>query len=175
VDSKPNRGSHLPILMRLVPKTTGPILELGSGMYSTPYLHWACFPTRKLVTYESSPHWFDVCANQFMADFHTIKLALSLREVDFSSPWSIALVDHDWALNTRGDSVRRLVHAEYVVAHDSEGRRGKRHGYWSVAELFKFRCQFKSASHSHTMILSNIHDLSVVAPDSELKEGWRIA
>ena len=48
-------GSHLPILIKLVGETTGDILELGIGLYSTPFLHWSCFPNkRKLVSYESA-------------------------------------------------------------------------------------------------------------------------
>ena len=36
-------GTHLPVLMDIVSKTDGPILEIGTGVFSTPYLHWACF------------------------------------------------------------------------------------------------------------------------------------
>ena len=35
-------GSHLPVLIHLMNHTTGDVLELGTGLYSTPYLHHAC-------------------------------------------------------------------------------------------------------------------------------------
>ena len=58
------RGSHLPILLRAMKATTGPVLELGAGIYSTPILHALCqIEGRKLVTYESDPEFFEWAAH----------------------------------------------------------------------------------------------------------------
>ena len=52
---KPSDGSHLPVLIKMVLMTDGPILELGTGFFSTPVLHWLCAEKkRKLVSYDSS-------------------------------------------------------------------------------------------------------------------------
>ena len=36
-------SSHLPVLIKLMAMTSGDVLEVGTGIYSTPFLHWACF------------------------------------------------------------------------------------------------------------------------------------
>lgn len=47
-------STHLAVLMEAVRRTAGPVLELGVGLYSTPVLHWLCYPTnRRLVSYDS--------------------------------------------------------------------------------------------------------------------------
>jgi hypothetical protein len=49
-------GTHLPLLMRAIINTTGPVLELGVGWNSTPVLHEAC-SGRLLVSVENEPQW----------------------------------------------------------------------------------------------------------------------
>jgi preprotein translocase subunit YajC len=57
-------GSHLPILIKLVEMTDGPILELGSGLFSTLFLHWACFlKKRKLVSYDNDEEFYKSISN----------------------------------------------------------------------------------------------------------------
>mgnify|MGYP001222816903 FL=1 len=158
--SYPRRGNHLPVLMTLVPRTTGPILELGSGLYSTPYLHWACFPDRPLVTYENTNFWFRRCAVQFPSCFHAVRHVPSWDSLTFEGPWSIALVDNEGP-HSRGDCVRKLTHAEYVVAHDCE--KGEKMGYREAAELFKYSYIYTHAGSIQTMVLSNVHDLTDLA------------
>ena len=34
--------SHLPLLMAVMARTDGPVLELGMGYGSSLFLHWAC-------------------------------------------------------------------------------------------------------------------------------------
>src|SRR5271157_2406306 len=92
---KASDGSHLPILVKLVMMTEGPILELGTGFFSTPMLHWLCAPTkRRLVSYESSEVFIEVAKN-YMADFHEIHLVTNWDQVNLSQyNWDVALVDH---------------------------------------------------------------------------------
>jgi hypothetical protein len=54
-------GSHLPLLMKLLDQTNGPVLELGMGLFSTPFLHWACYEKkRSLVSYENKKDFYDM-------------------------------------------------------------------------------------------------------------------
>lgn len=152
------RGSHLPILMKLVSLTTGSILELGCGMYSTTYLHWACYPTkRRLVTYEQNPAYFPF-AQLSIADFHEVHCIDNYGIIDLSEPWSIAFVDHDQTLNLRSNEIKRLIHADYVVAHDTERRVARKYGYTEIYDLFKYRWQYVDA-RPNTSVFSNKHDL----------------
>lgn len=156
--TQPYRGSHLPVLMKLMGMTSGPVLELGSGMYSTCYLHWACYPSKRpLVTYENSPRWFEF-TRQFAADFHHVQLIEDWPALDLSAPWSIAFVDHDITGYARIESVRKLQHAEYVVAHDTENRNERKYGWSKIFPLFKYRWKY-SETFPKTSVFSNTHDL----------------
>lgn len=151
-------GSHLPVLMQLIQNTTGSVLELGSGLYSTPYLHWECYRrNRRIVTFENHPVYYGY-AEQYRRDFHEVHKVTDWDEIDISEPWSVALVDHD-PLARRGVELGRLLHAEYVIAHDAERGRGEQMGYNKAFELFKYRFRFDKI-RMESMILSNVHDLT---------------
>jgi hypothetical protein len=156
--NKKEMGSHLPVLMKLVPMTTGPILELGSGLYSTVYLHWACLPSRRpLVTYETHPEWWKNFTKTFQEDFHTVSMVEDWSTVDLSRPWSIAFVDCD---GNRSDVVRRILHADYVVCHDTNNLGMRRWGMDPIKKWFTWRWDYNSPSGPRTSIFSNTHDLT---------------
>lgn len=156
--SRPDRGSHLPVLMKLISMTNGPILELGCGMYSTTYLHWACYPTKRpITTCESKNEWIGF-ARQFETDFHTVIHVPDWNLLDLSSPWSIAFVDHA-PDERRIDEIKRLTHAEYVVAHDADIRREHKYNYRRARPFFKYVTTYAGA-RPNTAIFSNVHDLT---------------
>ncbi len=160
---RPDRGSHLPVLMEAVSKTTGPILELGCGLYSTTPLHWVCWVAkRKLVTYENNPEYFDF-AKRYETEFHEVHCIDAWDDVDLSSPWSVAFVDHEPCPGEprvrRWREVVRLQHAEYVVVHDSEGRNDRKYGLSKIANEFKYQFEYGGA-FPHTIVFSNTHDVT---------------
>jgi hypothetical protein len=154
-----NAGSHLPVLMKIVSMTSGPILELGCGIYSTPFLYWACYPTkRRLVTYEHNPKYYNF-VNLTKSDFHEVNCISNWGSIDLSESWSVAFVDHE-SDKKRGEEVKRLIHADYVVAHDTEKRRyRRRYGYTQILDLFKYHYQYIDV-FPNTSVWSNKHDLS---------------
>jgi len=152
-----SRGSYLPVLTTLVAQTTGPILELGCGFCSTPYLHWACFPSRRrLVTYENSPQWCDF-AESWRDKFHDIHCVTDWDTADLSEPWTIAFVDHT-PHHRRELEIRRLVHAEYVVVHDTENNNDSKYHISRVHPLYKYRWKYNKA-YPYTSVFSNYHPL----------------
>lgn len=153
----PNRGSHLPLLMKAVGLTVGPIVELGSGMYSSSYLHWVCFPKRRLVTYESNPQYFDYI-RQFTTDYHEIRCIDDWDNVSLDETWSVALVDHA-PDNRRIEEIKKLVHVPYVVIHDTENRFEKKYRYSTIHHLFRYRYKFR-AVYPHASIFSNFFDVT---------------
>ena len=155
--SRPMRGSHLPVLMRLLPMTTGPVLELGCGIYSTQYLHWACYTKqRRLVTCENNPAYFGY-ADQFASRSHEIRKVKEWSELDLSEPWSVAFVDHA-PDEARWQDIARLTHAEYVVAHDAENRNERKYKFSTIHHLFKYRWKY-SGAFPYTAVFSNFHNL----------------
>ena len=158
----PKRGSHLPLLMKAVSLTTGPILELGCGLYSTTPLHWACWvPKRKLVTYENNPDYFDFLRS-YETEWHEVHCIDDWDAIDISGPWSVAFVDHA-PDGRRWREVKRLLHAEYVVAHDSEGRNDKKYQFSKATPLFKYQFEYLEA-FPHTSVWSNVHDVTDFLP-----------
>jgi len=154
----PYRGSHLPVLMEAVRRTSGPILELGCGLYSTNPLHWACFvPKRKLVTYENDSRFYDFL-QAYERDFHEVHCIDDWDAIDISGPWSVAFIDHEPGFR-RGIELGRLTHAEYVVCHDSEKRNDRKYGLSKSAGLFCYSFEYKGA-FPHTSIFSNTHDVT---------------
>ena len=156
--NNPSTGNHLPILMKIVGITDGPILELGMGMFSTPFLHWACFMERKLVSYDNNPQFLDYF-KRYPCNFHEIKLAADWDKIDISGHWSVALVDHNpkWR---RKEEIKRLANStDYIIAHDSQGLRDRDYGYTQIYPLFKYRLDF-TKTRPFTTVLSNFKDLS---------------
>jgi predicted O-methyltransferase YrrM len=151
--TKPSRGNYLPVLMEIVNKTTGPILELGSGMYSTPYLHWACFPERTLITYEDNPDWIDY-AKQFETDYHKVVFVEDWEKVEFPE-CDVAFIDHEPRGRRRCEEIKKLTDAKYVVAHDAENSSDHKYGYSTIHHLFKYRKKFSVAGSPFTAVFSN--------------------
>ena len=155
--TQPMRGSHLPVLIKLMSITDGPVLEMGCGMYSTPFLHWACYPSkRELVTIETKPEYFDFI-EQFKTDYHKVWSTDDVSLVDLSGKWSVAFVDHA-PDNLRWLDILRLSHAEYVVAHDADNATEGKYHYRRTHGEFLHRWKYSDA-YPKTAVFSNFHDL----------------
>jgi hypothetical protein len=152
------RGSYMPVLMKIVQETTGPIFELGCGYVSTPYLHWACFVTkRKLVSFENDPGWHNF-ASKFACDFHEVHFVEDWDKIDLSGECCIAFIDHGPSERRRID-VPRVSHAEYVVIHDTENSSQRKYGFGPAILKYKYRFKYGEVGPS-TSVVSNVHDLS---------------
>ncbi|MBU0846436.1 hypothetical protein KKH23_04550 [Patescibacteria group bacterium] len=152
----PLRGSHLPVLIRALKATTGPVVELGAGIYSTPILHALCEAEgRKLVTYENDPDFFE-WASHYQSSFHDVRKVEIWADVDLAEVnWAVAFVDHA-PDEKRWQEVVRLTHAEYVVCHDSNRGWRRKYNYEKAYPLFKYQKQYRE-KHPNTVILSNTH------------------
>ena len=158
-----NYSSHLSLLMEMVRRTDGPILELGAGRYSTPFLHWACCPTeRTLVTLDAQPKFFDYAA-QFADEWHAVQLVEDWDAVQLERPksggmWDIVFIDHD-AHRRAPDALRVAQTARYVILHDTCGRSEKHYHYSTVGPRYKYRYHFTKV-RPRTTVLSNFVDVA---------------
>jgi len=165
-------GSHLPILMKIMTITTGPVLELGMGLFSTPYLHWACYDSRrKLVSCESKEGFNNLFVfndprevdNRY-EEYHQIIYVPDNKwdEVDLlSEHWSVVLVDHAPG-KRRKEEVKRLANkADYILVHDSDDlpKHIEHYKFNEVYPLFKYRYDYDKV-FPRTTVLSNFKDLS---------------
>ena len=133
-------SSHMPVLLKLVQMTTGPILELGGGSYSTPLLHWICQDTnRKLVTYESDKSYFKDFIEQYKTDFHEVYQIDDWSKAPFDKDWEIVFIDHH-PNSERKESAKRFANsANYIVLHDALPRWDVKYRYSQIIPLFKYK------------------------------------
>jgi hypothetical protein len=153
-----NYATHLPALMRALALTDGPVLELGMGLFSTPYLHYAC-RERWLVSYDNDAAWAAKFA-PYQSLNHRIRVVSDWAEarIELRTPWSVALVDHSPS-ERRVVDIRRLAHcARIIIAHDSNGRWEKHYHYSTIYPLFRYRTDW-TGDGRHAVVLSNFVDL----------------
>lgn len=152
------RGSYMPVLMRIMEMTTGPVFELGCGYVSTPYLHWACFlSNRKLVSFENDPTWY-AFANRFSAHFHTIVFVEDWDKVDLSGECEVALVDHS-PNERRKNDIPRLAHVHYIIIHDTDHSTQTKYRFGRVIARYRYRYKYTCPFGPSTTLVSNVHDL----------------
>ena len=153
-----NYATHLPALMRALALTDGPVLELGMGLFSTPYLHYACaLAGRRLVSYENNAGWAEIF-KPYQSDGHDIGVVDSWWEADISKEWGMALVDHSPSERRVWD-ITRIAHlARIIIAHDSNGRWEKHYHYSTIYPLFRYRTDW-TGDGRHAVVLSNFVDL----------------
>jgi len=152
-------GSHLPVLIKLVGETTGDILELGTGLFSTPFLHWSCFnKKRKLVSYEGAGEYIKLL-EPYKNDFHDVHAVEDWDSIDIEKKWDIAFVDHAPDIRRGIEAGRFANHAKYVILHDSAPHNDKYYHYDKIYPLFKYRFDYKKTI-PNTTVLSNFVDLT---------------
>ncbi len=147
--------------MKLVQNTTGTIMEVGSGMFSTPLLHWMCFENkRSLITVERHLHYLDF-ANKFKTLSHKVLHIKELEKADLNEHYSIVFIDHTPKKpRTRGDDALLFKDkADYVVLHDAGVNGKQKYGYDQLYSQFKYRYDWTGAT-PHTTVLSNFVDVT---------------
>lgn len=154
IDLPPGRSSagfasHLPALVGCVVATAGPVLELGSGHFSTPVLHAAC-EGRRLVTADSDPEWMDRF-RYLEHDLHEFVLVddwSSFATLD--EPWDVALVDNAPG-HTRRTAIERLrTRTRYIVVHDTQA--ADHYGYEPLLSTFEHRVDHRHSRPFTTVV-----------------------
>lgn len=151
--------SYFPLLVKALEEVDGDVLELGVGVFSTPFLHWMCFDQgRKLVSYENHKKYYDMVKN-CESDFHKLVLIDSWCNADIERPWGIVLVDHSPSMR-RKEEIRRLAdYAQVILMHDSQGRAGRNYRYDKIYSLFKYIYSYHKAL-PYTNAVSNFVDVT---------------
>ena len=151
-------GSHLPVLMKVLSITEGDVLELGMGLYSSPFLYWACFEKRKLVSYDNDPKYFH-WNKEYESPLHEVYLVEDWDKIDIEKPWDVVLVDHAPAERRIEEITRLSQFAKYVVVHDTQKRNEFAYHYSKIYPLFKYHYKYRNVK-PHTSVLSNFVDVT---------------
>lgn len=140
--------------MKMVENTTGDILEVGGGLFSTPYLHFAS-KGRTLITLENDKRFYD-----FEKQFgHDVRFIEDWDSVDFDKRFSFIFFDHAPAERRAVDIRRWMNKADYIVVHDTELTHEYEYNYKSIYPLFKYHYKHRDLK-PHTSVLSNVSDPS---------------
>lgn len=137
-------------------------MELGTGIYSTPLIHWMCVPHQRYVySLEYDPKYM-VMVENFRDEYHKIETISDWDKADIERPWDVVFVDHSPG-ERRSIEIERLAnHAQYIVAHDTEWRDDRKYGYKRIYPLFKYRYDYYEKPY--TTVLSNFVDLKDFVP-----------
>ena len=158
--------SHMAPLAWALNQTSGPILECGAGMYSTPLLHALCWPSRPLVTLETHPQWYAAVAG-FANEYHTIRKIEAWRDEPFDGMWSVIFIDSR-PRKSRVALIERLRdRADVIVLHDygatkDRSKRGCVGPEIKSVRSFPNSAIYTAIKNNHTALMSDRFDVSGV-------------
>jgi hypothetical protein len=146
-------GTHLPYMAKLLQRVQGPILEMGSGYFSTPLLYWHTVMNKtQFRSYESNKRWAETMGPpvQYIQDWSQANIS-EMR-------WNLAFIDHGQALLRKDHAIAVKDLSDYVVLHDTEQQFENTYRYSEVWPHFKYRKDFTDIL-PNTTVLSNVFDL----------------
>jgi len=161
-----NYATHLGPLIACINKSTGDVLELGMGLFSTPYLHCACTVSkRNLLSLENDKGWLrHFKGSTFMHflyenEYHKLELVDNYEKSPLiDKPWDVVLVDQTPDLS-RKETVKVLANrAKYIIIHDSNEKYEKIYHYSEIYPLFKYK-RVWDKDDRHATVLSNFVSL----------------
>ena len=139
-------ATHMPLLLACLRHTSGPVLELGSGWFSTPLV--ASVANDRLVrTVETNPDWFEHIARIATRQPVTRHRHQMVFVPDYSDApvedhdWSIVLLDHEPPSRRGVDALRLRDRCQLMIGHDSQH---PDYGYEPVFDTFKYRFTLSS-------------------------------
>jgi len=153
-------GTHLPCLIKIMERTSGDVLELGMGVFSTPYLHYKCMlDNRKLVSYENFREWMNFFIRYgYENENHKINFVEKYSDANIDKEWDLVLVDQT-PDSSRIEEVKRLsLKAKYIVIHDSNENMESVYHYSEIYPMFKYKKVWYKDSN-HATVLSNYFNL----------------
>lgn len=145
-------GTYLPALVHALSLNSGPVLEIGAGDWSTPFLHQVCFE-RSLVTVEPNAAWRGRYAAFEQDSWH--EFYSSLEDIP-EQHWGVVLVDGTFS--NRAQALEHL-DAEVFVVHDTQPEViGDYPGMAEALANFKYRQDWRQMK-PHTAIVSNTREV----------------
>jgi hypothetical protein len=157
-------ATHVPVLLACLRRTTGPVLELGSGWFSTPLV--AAFATDRLVrTVDANHEWYDrisrICIYQPITRHrHQIVFVPDYNDAPMDDhQWSVVLLDHEPPPRLCVDALRLKDRSQLIIGHDSEH---PDYGYGPVFDTFKYRFTLSSVL-PWTTVVSDTDPLDWIA------------
>lgn len=149
--------THMPMLIKVLAESKGPVCEVGGGPFSTPLLHWICkMQNRKLVTYENEPEFYKMCRG-FQSRLHSIRFLDDWDKMDFNTHWGVVFIDHHPPERRVIDVLNFKDKADFIIMHDTE--KENKYGLQRAFPEFKYFHTWKDCK-PWTSVFSNFKDLT---------------
>jgi len=147
-------GTHYCLLAAIVHQTTGSVVELGVGHYSTPMLHFMC-QNREVVSIETNAEWHNYFSSLFAKGSHKFEFTnenlISNVLKNYTRKWDVAFVDHG-PEQDRPRCVELLRNrAKYIVVHDSEPN-AVAYGWNGIFDTFKYKYYWDFYGNGTTIV-----------------------
>lgn len=151
-------GTHIAPLLTAVLNTTGDVFEMGSGDWSTPFLHALCAKEKRtLLTADTDKEWLSHFADLARPWHKLVHVELEWAwDYVGDQKWGVVFVDHKPGDRRIHDIVRFKDKAQVIVVHDTEN---PGYGYEHVFKFFKYRYDYKRYN-VWTTLVSNHHGVS---------------
>lgn len=149
----------IPALLKAIRMTRGPVLELGTGYFTTPILHWLCScRLRNVVSLENNPNWIAIARQFLMPGGHEVKLVTNWDRPEYLEEWGLAVVDNDPAITRRNIAPLLAKKTQLVLLHDTSPEQDRAFQFDSVWPHFRYVFHYWDAFPG-TSLLSNFIDL----------------
>ncbi len=153
-----NYTTHIGMLVKILERSKGDVVECGGGIFSTPLLHWVCKAMdRNLISYEQDPAYYQF-ERQFQSRQHIIRFVEDWDKIDTKTHRGMVFIDHHPPERRMIELERFKDSADFIVVHDTE-RQSREYNRQEVFDLFKHQYTWK-ACKPWTSVFSNFHDLS---------------
>jgi len=145
--------SHLPLLKKCLDITSGGIVELGSGLYSTELLRqYAAENQRDFHSFDNKKDWAERTKSVFIKDWD--------KTDDWVIPCGLVFVDESPGEHRKNSIEKYRYIAQIIVVHDTQPSAEYVYGLSNVLSGFVFRYDFKPIGKPHATAVSNIINLS---------------
>jgi|SRR3989304_6966973 len=160
IDNTAGYWTHITPLTTVILNTTGTILEMGCGDYSTPLLHALCKNSKRSITTADCELEWMCLFKDLETDWH--KFIHINNWDDVNGSFGVIFIDHNPIIANdtprRVDDLMRLKKSgDVFVIHDTEKIRWYR--YQGIFEQFKYVYHY-SRYKKRTTILSDKIDVS---------------
>jgi hypothetical protein len=156
----PEWGSHIPVLIKVFELSSGDILELGTGPFSTPLLHWLSLDSgRPLISYENNDEYYQMHKG-FQSSLHKVNKVTDWEKTDINKHWGMAFVDLAPARQRKVVLQKLVGNCDFVVVHDTEPESEKWYRCRDLFAQFKYRSDY-TKSKPWTSVFSNLYQLQI--------------
>ena len=159
-------ATHQRMLVKYLMRTTGPIVEIGCGDYSTPLIHEiASAQGRTVLTLESNADWLNRFSD-YKTDWHSLQHVESWDDWQPAGRYGLAFIDHTPGNRRPAEYLKLRDVTDILILHDTEAR-----GYdWQTIYSHIDHIETDADIKPSTTVLRGLNS-SVQFPDVETP--WR--